>query len=376
LWRDALFVACWDLRRSLRLPQVWAWMLVMPLGLSFIVGSIMQSMAGRIQRLAVYAPADSGFLADDLVRRLKTSGYRVLMCADLATAKTHSLWVAIPQGFTGSVLHGPAATVELGYPADDSLAGWEQYRVSRAAADLLADLVVLSKRGRGADAVQLAALASEPRKIQLHVESAGQARKLILGYQQSVPGFIVMFTLMVSLSAGSVLLIAERRQGVFRRLAATPVSHASIVTGKLAARLAIGLIQVAVAMIAGKWWFAMDWGGPRLWAVLLLLLVYAALCSALSLLFSAIARSESQGLAAGVIATNILAALGGCWWPLEVTPAWMQHAALFLPTGWAMDGLHKLISYGDAPTAVVPHLLALLTASLLVSWLAARRFQV
>ena len=50
----------------------------------------------------------------------------------------------------------------------------------------------------------------------------------------------------------------------------------------------------------------------------------------------------------------LLAPLGGCWWPIEVTPPWMQHAALLLPTGWAMDGLHKLISYGAAPASVAP----------------------
>ena len=375
MWRDAQLIARWDLRRSLRLPQVWVWMFVMPLALSFIVGSVMQSMAGRIQRLVVYSPADGGFLADDLVRRVKASGYQVQMAGDLAEAKTHSLWLAIPDGFTDSVLNGPAVKLELGYPAGDPLAGWEEYRVGRAAAAMLADLVVLAKRGSSADAVQLAALEAEPRKLELHVESAGQARKLILGYQQSVPGFIVMFTLMVSLSAGSVLLIAERRQGVFRRLAATPVDRGSIIAGKLVARLAMGFIQVAVAMVAGKWWFAMDWGGPRLWAVLILLALYAVLCAALSLLFSGVARSESQGLAAGVIATNLLAALGGCWWPIEVTPPWMQRAALLLPTGWAMDGLHKLISYGDTPSSIVPHGIALAAASAAVVWLAVRRFR-
>jgi len=58
-----------------------------------------------------------------------------------------------------------------------------------------------------------------------------------------------------------VLLIAERRQGVLRRLAASPVSRASIVGGKLGSRLVLGLVQVGVAMLAGKWWFGMEWAG-------------------------------------------------------------------------------------------------------------------
>jgi ABC-2 type transport system permease protein len=147
------------------------------------------------------------------------------------------------------------------------------------------------------------------------------------------------------------------------------------VAGKFGSRLALGLIQIAVAMLTAQWWFGAFWGGPHLWAVLLLLTAYAALCASLALLFSTVARTESQCLAAGVITAVVLAALGGCWWPIEITPPWMQHTALFLPTGWAMDGLHKLLSYGDPPLSILPHLVGLLSATLLACWTAAHRFR-
>ena len=80
--RDALFVARKDLRYALGLPQVWVWMLVMPLLLAYIVGSLMQSMAGSIEQIAVFAPPDSGFLADEMARRLNASGYEVVRLGD------------------------------------------------------------------------------------------------------------------------------------------------------------------------------------------------------------------------------------------------------------------------------------------------------
>jgi len=45
------------------------------------------------------------------------------------------------------------------------------------------------------------------------------------------------------------------------------------------------------------------------------------------------------------------------------------------PTGWAMDGLHRLISYGDGPASVIPHVAALAIASVAVSWVAVRRLR-
>ena len=335
----------------------------------------MQSMAARIERIAVYAPPDSGFLAEEMIHRLAATGYKVLRVNDPGQLQAHSLTLAIPQRFTNSVLSGPPVEVELGYPVDYNLAAWEHYRVGRVVDEILGDLVLLNKQGRPADTAGFIALAAQPRKLELRVESAGAAQKLILGYQQSVPGFIVMFTLQVSLTAGCVLLIAERRKGVLRRLAASPVSRSSIVSGKLVSRVALGMVQVGVAMIAGSWWFGMHWGGRNLWAVILLLAAYTTLCAALGMLFASLARNESQALALGVITANVLAAIGGCWWPVEVTPPWMQHAALLFPTGWAMNGLHKLISYGAPPASVVPHVAALVTAALLTGWAAVRRFR-
>ena len=373
--RDGFFVARKDLRHVLGLPQVWVWMFVIPMLLAYIVGTLMASRAGTIDQIALYAPADSGFLAGELAGRLAASDYKVVRVGDAAALKSYPLSLRIPAGFTASVLAGPPAEIELAYPAGYRLAAWEQYRVGRAVDEILADLAVLSKQGRKPDAAGFAALAAQPRKLELRVESAGETKKLILGYQQSVPGFIVMFTLQVSLTSGCVLLIAERRQGVLRRLAASPVSRASIVMGKGASRLVLGLVQVGVAMLAGKWWFGMEWGGRNLWAVLVLLAAYTSLCAALGMLFASVARNESQALAAGVIAANVLASMGGCWWPIELTPPWMQQAALLLPTGWAMDGLHKLISYGAAPASVAPHVAALMGAALAAGWVAVRRFR-
>jgi ABC-type multidrug transport system permease subunit len=371
---DILFIARKDLRYAMRLPQVWVWMFVMPLVLSYLVGSLMGSIVRRFDQIALYAPPDAGFLADDLARRLTASDYHVVRVPSRTALKEYPLWLALPDGFTRSVLAGPPAEAELGYPVGDRFAGYDTYRVGRAVDEILGDLIVLSKRGADPSAVQLAALVDRPQKLGLRVQSAGRVQRLVLGFQQSVPGFIVMFTLQVSLTCGSVLLIVERRKGVLRRLALTQVTRTSIVAGKLGARVAMGLIQVGVAMLVGRYCFGIDWG-PNLWAVLVLLFAYTALCSMLAVAFAGFARTESQALAAGVILSSILAALGGCWWPIEITPKWMQHTALLLPTGWAMDGLHKLISYGDSPSSVAIHVAGLAAATIIVGCVAVRRLR-
>ncbi len=43
----------------------------------------------------------------------------------------------------------------------------------------------------------------------------------------------------------------------------------------------------------------------------------------------------------------VLAALGGAWWPLEITPAGYQAAVQILPTTWAMRGFTDVIVRGQ-----------------------------
>ena len=76
-----------------------------------------------------------------------------------------------------------------------------------------------------------------------------------------------------------------------------------------------------------------------------------------------------------MLAANGLAALGGCWWPIEVAPEWMQFVQKLIPTGWTMDALHKLISFQAAPASVIPNIVMLLLAAAVFGGLAVRRFR-
>jgi ABC-type multidrug transport system permease subunit len=185
---------------------------------------------------------------------------------------------------------------------------------------------------------------------------------------------MVMFTLLVLLTSGAVLLVAERREGLLRRLASTPIPRSAVVLGKWIGRMALGLVQIAFALLTGAVLFHMNWG-PDFGAVALVLVVYAGLNASLGLLLGSVARSEGQSVGIGVLTSNVMAALGGCWWPIEITPAWMQKLALVLPTGWAMDALHKLVSFQAGPWSVLPHVVALALAALAAGWGAVRLFR-
>jgi len=86
-------------------------------------------------------------------------------------------------------------------------------------------------------------------------------------------------------------------------------------------------------------------------------------------------QTEAQGISVSALGALGLCALGGQWWPIEITPPWMQKLAMCLPTGWTMDALHQLALFRAGPSVVIPHLSALIIASAIVGIVGSKTFR-
>ncbi len=368
--KDALFLAYRDLSYMLRRRETLLWTFVMPVIFFYFIGNVTGGFGRHDQRdpIGVVAPADAGFLADELIHRLEQANYRVFREGNLSRE------LRIPSGFTAAALAGKQVNIEFIRHGTGADTDFDQVRVSRAVYTVLADLVAVSSNGGTPTPEAFANLAKQPRNVSLVVTSAGKRKDPPIGFEQAVPGTLVMFTLLVLFTSGGASLLVERRQGILRRLASSPMSRGAVVLGKWGARVSLGLVQILFAMAAGTILFKVSWG-DHVGAIFLVLAAYASLAALLGLLLGNFARSDGQVIGLGVIASNVMAALGGCWWPIEITPQWTQNLALVFPTGWAMDALHKLMSFGDSPMAVIPHIAAFLIAALIAGHLLARTFR-
>jgi len=374
--RDAFFLARMDARYLLTRRETIVWTFLMPVVFFYFIGTITGSASGSADSrnpIAVAAPADAGFLADQLIQRIEAQNYRVFRNPapeDLLASRRR---LEIPSGFTASVLAGKPMKVRFSRTGEDLEGDYDQVRISRAVYTALADLIAVGSNGPTTPE-RFAELNAMPRTITLDVKPAGKRIDPPTGFEQSVPGTMVMFTLLVMFTSGAVILTIERHMGILRRLASSPMSRGAVVAGKWGARMAVGLIQIAFAMITGSVLFHVHWS-PNLPAVGAVLFAYGALAASLGMLLGNLGRTEGSVIGFGVILSNVLAGLGGCWWPIEVTPLWAQKLALFLPTGLAMDALHKLVNFAAPPSTVVPHVCILAAAAVAGLWLLSRSFR-
>ncbi len=378
--RGILFVARNDLRFMLRARETLLWVFVMPVVFFFFIGNVTAGFAPpkgeRRDPLLLETGDGAGFLADEMARRLEAQGYAVTVrsVAPADSTARPARVLRVPAAFTDSVLAGVRTPVRFTSTAEGVGADYENFRAGRAVYGVLADLIAARGGGEAATPGTFAKLAAMPRTVTVDAQPAGHRRRVPTGFEQAIPGILVMFSLLVMVTSGSVLLVIEREQGLLRRLASAPLTRAQVVTGKWLGKLALGFVQVAFGMIAGTVLFKMDWG-PDLPTVVGTLLAWSAFTAALGLLLGSVARTHGQAIAAGVIGANVLGPLGGCWWPIEVAPKWMQTLAGFLPTGWAMDALHRLISFQSGPASVALHVATMLLGAALLLWAGSRTFR-
>jgi len=377
---DALYVARKDASHLLRRRETLIWTFVMPILFFYFIGTIVgNSYSTAKDTLAVSVPSDAGFLADQLLDQLSQRGYTVIRLGNPNELQPFGRRLWIPPGFTDSALAGKSVKIRFDRTGENMTANYDRVRLYRAVYTTLADLIVVSAdnaagKNAGVSKVAFEKLAEEPRMLTVNVTAAGTRVTPPAGFEQSVPGTMVMFTLLVMFTSGGVSLTIERNTGVLRRLASSPMSRGAVVAGKWGARMSLGLVQIAFAMITGSVLFHVNWG-PHLPMVILVMVAYGSLAAALGMLLGNFGRTEGQVIGFGVIASNLMAGLGGCWWPIEITPVWAQKLSLAFPTGWTMDALHKLMDFGASPASVLPHLCVTAGAALLAGIVLARRFR-
>ncbi len=171
-------------------------------------------------------------------------------------------------------------------------------------------------------------------------------------FDLQVPGFAVTFLLIGMLMGVSLALIDEHDWGTLERLRSGSAPLWTTLTGKLLARFVVGFIQMIVLLAAGWVLFGISLGRTPA-ALLMPAAAIAFAGAAFGLIVAGIGRTRDAVLPVGAIVIMTMAAIGGCWWPIDFEPVRMQQVALALPTTWAMRAFNDLMIRNLAASAAL-----------------------
>ena len=161
-------------------------------------------------------------------------------------------------------------------------------------------------------------------------------------YQFFIPSYTVLFVFFLVNIMGRSFL-GERDMGTLRRLRIAPIAPVAILMGKTLPFFVLSLAQTIILMISGRLLFGMSWG-PQPLLLIPIMLCTSAAATALGLMFSTLAKTESQVSSFGNLILLSSAGISGCLVPRAWMPPMSQKISLFTPHAWALDAYSELLT--------------------------------
>lgn len=365
-----------DLRLFLKHKSAYVWLFVVPLGFVYFMGFANRGAGDPYNRTppVLIENADTNFLGRVFLDELSAQRMWVL---DPTNRETAARVIRIPAGFTDNALQLKQTKLQLiernSGEADTALIEVRLVRALIAMNGHLLEAATQTNNSTTFSDQELREIMAKPNPVSLNARFAGR-RPVPSSFNFSLPGNLVMYLMMNLLIFGGTTVAAERRNGVLRRLVVNPVTRLDVVMGKIYGLMLLGVVQILFFLAVGRFVFHVNLGA-NLPAVTVTLLVFGWVAGSLGVLVGSVIGSEDRVVGICVLASLLMAALGGCWWPLEVGPPTLKTIALCTPTGWALKALHQVISFGSGFEAVVKPIAMLLGFGAIANFLAARFFR-
>ncbi|EAR08908.1 ABC transporter permease [Reinekea blandensis] len=182
-----------------------------------------------------------------------------------------------------------------------------------------------------------------------------------------LPGIIGMNIMFSSLFGVGYAIVRYRKNGVLKRLHATPLTALEFIGAHLLSRILMVVFIVLVMLIGARYLFATLMLGS--YPLLLLTLLLGSL-SMVSLGLLVAARLRSEEFASGLLnmTTWPMMGLSEVWFPLEGAPHIVHQISQFLPLTHLVQAMREIMVDGAGLMAVSDHLLilALMSAVFLV----------
>jgi ABC-2 type transport system permease protein len=378
-------IAVKDLRIRVRDRSALVILILMPLVMIVILGSVFNWTATNFQARVAVVDLDRGSVAVRLTRDVFGSQELkdLLVITTVSTEAEARLLVQqnkvgaaiiIPAGFSDGVMAGKAVNISVvGNPEAATQAGVvrnvvESFTSEVARRRLATVTAVGALQQPGVVPPQL--LEGAVQAVLTEVSQSGQTS--IAGVKTAVQeglkvpraidyyaiGMALLFLIFTS-NTGTESMLEEKRQHTMQRVYVTPTSRAQMLAGKMLGVFAVSALQFTIMVIATRLLYRVNWGSSPA-AVIILSFATVLAGAGLSTLLAALVRTPEQAGEIGPAVALIYSLLGGSMWPIYNMPSWMSALSRLTFTRWSIDGFTSLMVNGGGVVSVLQPILVCL----------------
>jgi ABC-2 type transport system permease protein len=157
-------------------------------------------------------------------------------------------------------------------------------------------------------------------------------------------------------SSGQIL-VQERKTRTLQRMMSTSMRAWEIIAGHVLAMFGVVFLQIALLVVFGQLALGVDYMRAPL-GTLLVSVALSLWVAAMGLLIGTLVKDDSQVVLFALMAMFIFSALGGTWFPLEVSSGAFAAIGRTMPSAWAMTGYQNILMRGlGSESAWMPSLM-------------------
>lgn len=349
---NSIHLAVHLIRRTLSSKRSIFTYLLLPSIIVAVVISIMGNM-GTQEPVLAYTNLDKGTFGASMLRELENGGNVKLVRKETAEAARHAVSdskayaaVIIPETFSENVLQSEPIQVELIQMRIDGTAVSLKLRLEQAAGGIIG--IAGMVRSAGIQGIEL------ENKVE---QVLAEREKRSIGAQVTDLGLYVnpavstatgmLFLFMLTLVNSSVgIMVDERHKRTLSRIYTAPVRAYEIAAGNLLGSFFLGAIQTIVVLAISRYGLGFDYG-VGFWMHLLIILFFLLSAMGIGCAIASLVRNPDHLSSINSLVVTPTCMIGGCFWPIELTPEFMQKLSHIVPQRWAIDALQRLAA-GEA----------------------------
>ncbi|SHK01725.1 ABC transporter permease [Desulforamulus aeronauticus] len=187
----------------------------------------------------------------------------------------------------------------------------------------------------------------------------------------AILGIIVTMTMVMMTSMG---IVRERERGTLEQLMVTPIKSYELMIGKIIPYIALGYLQITVALLVGAIVFDVPIRGSLL-ELYLLTLFFITASLGIGVLISNIAKNQMQAMQMSffILLPSIL--LSGFMFPREAMPVFIKALSNIIPLTFYLTIIRGIVLKGIGFAYLVPQVTALLVFTVILMGISIMRFK-
>jgi len=176
--------------------------------------------------------------------------------------------------------------------------------------------------------------------------------------------FLIPSIIALTIFQGAVMgmgraVAGERREGSLTRVFLTPTSNVTIILGTLFFYIIFEILRSAFLILLAMNLFSIRIEGSLI-AVLVVVVIYAGVSTAIGMLLSSAVKTETQYFGVAMLVSLPTVFLAGAFFPIQAMPKLLQGVASFLPVTYAGDALRGIMIKGFSIATVAFDVIILL----------------